>query len=323
MPVIRKSSYHKPAWLFSRHLETIIPSITRKVTIDIEPVRKRIATADGDFLDIDWYQSKNQKLLILSHGLEGDSKRPYMLGMIRKFLRHGWDVMAWNCRGCSGEPNLGHRFYHSGATDDLSDVISFASDKGFKTISLIGFSLGANLTLKYLGESDRGDLISSATVFSAPMDLAACSYQLDKYYNWIYSNRFLKSLKKKVRSKQTDIEKYVNVDQVLRVKRIYDFDDFLTGPLHGFINADDYYRQCSSMYYIQNINTPTLVVNAKNDPFLSESCYNPTKFESSEHVYLEIPKFGGHVGFGTKDYQGIFWSERRAFEFISQYSSSL
>lgn len=319
MPVIKKSSYQKPSWLFNRHLETIWPSIIRRVRVETKPIRKRVFTADRDFLDIDWYKAKNKKLLILSHGLEGDSQRPYMLGMIRKFLRHGWDVMAWNYRGCSGEPNLTNRFYHSGATDDLAHVVAFAKCKNFDHISLVGFSLGANLTLKYLGEEDRSDLINAAAVFSVPLDLAACSTEIGKWYNWVYSKRFLKSLKRKVHLKRGDIDKEVDVDKILNSKSVYEFDNLLTGPLHGFINADYYYHQCSSMHFLEGINIPTLVVNAQNDPFLSQSCYDITKFESSLHVYLEIPKFGGHVGFGLSDSQGVYWSERRAFEFISQY----
>ncbi|MGL1886480.1 MAG: alpha/beta fold hydrolase [Reichenbachiella sp.] len=320
MPIIEHSTYRRPGWLINRHMETILPSAIRKVDIPQIPIRKRVTTADKDFLDIDWYQSKGKKLVILSHGLEGDSKRPYILGMVRKFLRHGWDVMAWNYRGCSEEPNKTSVFYHSGATYDLSCVVGFASQQCFDSISLVGFSLGGNLTLKYLGEEDRSNLITSAAVFSVPLDLEGCCVEIDKSHNWIYSKRFLKSLKGKVEAKKHLINGSANVEAVLNSKSVFEFDDLLTAPLHGFVSAKNYYHKCSAINFIEGINIPTLVVNAESDPFLSKSCFPITKFETSKQVYFEMPKFGGHVGFSSSDIHGVYWSEKRAFDFVSQYS---
>ncbi|SHJ91419.1 hypothetical protein SAMN04488028_102127 [Reichenbachiella agariperforans] len=318
MPLILYSDYKKPRWLVNRHMETIVPSTLRRVRTVVEPVRLRMATQDEDFLDLDWYRRDSGKLLIVSHGLEGDSQRPYILGMVNKFYVEGWDVIAWNYRGCSGSPNRKERFYHSGASDDLDAVVQYAIRLGFDAISLSGFSLGGNLTLKYLGEYDTPEEIRSAAVFSVPLDLAGCAQEIDKSHNTVYSARFLKSLKEKVRLKSNLLAGLVDLDKVALSKSVYEFDDFLTAPLHGFGTADNYYSSCSAIHFVPDITIPTLVVNAQNDPFLSESCYNTTNFETSDNVYFEMPKFGGHVGFSTKGTQGVYWSEQRAFDFISK-----
>ncbi|MCV9387796.1 YheT family hydrolase [Reichenbachiella ulvae] len=319
MPIIDQSDYQRPSWMINRHLETILPSAARKIKAVSKPKRLRIDTEDGDFLDLDWYQNGSRKVLILSHGLEGDSERPYILGMINRFYPEGWDVIAWNYRGCSGAINKRERFYHSGATDDLHTMVQFAERQGFENICLSGFSLGGNLTLKYLGEYDTADKIRCAVVFSVPLDLAGCAREIDRPHNLVYSLRFLKSLKEKVRQKESLLSGSVDLQKVESAKSVYEFDDYLTAPLHGFGTADNYYAQCSSVHFVPNVKVPTLVVNAQNDPFLSETCFDTTNFVTSDHVYFEMPKFGGHVGFSSKGGAKVYWSEQRAFDFISKY----
>ena len=173
MPNIQKSDYQAPFWLINGHFQSIFPSVFRKVK-GIQYQRERIQTPDDDFLDLDWSViNQNNKLVILSHGLEGDASRQYMTGMVKIFNEAGYDCLAWNFRSCSGEMNLTTRFYHSGATDDLDLVIKHANSKGYDHINLIGFSLGGNLTLKYLGEQQRNKPIEvkKAVVFSVPMHL--------------------------------------------------------------------------------------------------------------------------------------------------------
>ncbi|MDP4679891.1 MAG: alpha/beta fold hydrolase, partial [Cyclobacteriaceae bacterium] len=196
MPVIEQSSYKKPAILFTRHLETIVPGLFRKIETPFPYQRERITTPDNDFLDLDWIRRDNDKLIVISHGLEGDSTRPYIKGMVNAFSNANWDTLAWNLRGCSGELNHTHRFYHSGATDDLETVVKHAVAKGYKTIVLTGFSLGGNVTLKYLGESatQKFEEIKGAVVFSVPLDLAGCSKEIDLPHNILYSRRFLRTL---------------------------------------------------------------------------------------------------------------------------------
>ncbi|UXP33037.1 alpha/beta fold hydrolase [Reichenbachiella agarivorans] len=318
MPLISNSTYLRPSWLFSRHLETIVPSTLRRISGPKVKSRVRIETTDDDFLDLDWYKNNADKVLILSHGLEGDSQRPYILGMVNKFFAEGWDVIAWNYRGCSGEPNRQPKFYHSGATSDLHEVVSYVLQQDFKEVALSGFSLGGNLTLKFLGEYEQDARVTAAAVFSVPLDLAGCAREIDKRHNVLYSKRFLKSLKEKVRCKSDLIKDMVDMAKIEQSKSVYEFDNYLTAPIHGFGTADNYYARCSSREFIHGIKIPTLVVNALNDPFLSTSCFDTTNFVTSDDVYFEMPKFGGHVGFSSVGTRGVYWSEQRAFDFISQ-----
>lgn len=320
MPVIQNSSYKKPSILFNRHLETMVPGLLRKIRTRVPYIRERISTPDDDFLDLDWIRNDNKRLLIISHGLEGDSTRPYMMGMANAFFDNGWDTLAWNFRGCSGEMNRTHRFYHSGATDDLETVVRHAVSSGYKEICLTGFSLGGNVTLKYLGESttQKFEEVKKAVVFSVPLDLAGCSNEIDLPHNILYSKRFLKSLKKKVKEKKVQISDFPIPDGLESIKSLYEFDDVLTGPLHGFDSADQYYSACSSINFLTSIKIRTLVVNALNDPFLSESCLDGSAFESLESVIFETPKHGGHVGFSEYNRENLFWSEKRALKFINE-----
>lgn len=321
MPVLEIPDYTRPKLLFNRHFETIIPGLFRKVS-ELHYTRERINTPDGDFLDLDWHQNGQKRLVVVSHGLEGDSNRPYVQGMVRAFGQNEWDVLAWNYRGCSGEMNRLPVFYHSGATHDLETVINHVIHKNeYQQIVLIGFSLGGNLTLKYLGESktEKFKEIKGAVVFSVPLDLAGCSMQIDKPYNFLYSRRFLSSLKKKVRVKSQWSSWTLNTDNLDMINSIYQFDDQVTAPLHGFDNADHYYDNCSSRKFLNGIQVNTLVVNALNDPFLSSSCLDQSLFTKLNNVFFETPKQGGHCGFARYNGDSYYWSELRALKFIETH----
>lgn len=306
--------------MVNAHLETIFPALFRKVN-GLKPVRERIDTPDGDFLDLDWSRVGSKHLMIICHGLEGSSQKPYMLGMMKaaNTLMLS-DALAWNYRSCSGEMNLTHRFYHSGATYDLDLVVNHAAGQGYKSISIIGFSLGGNLVLKYLGETgDSKPFIKASVTFSVPLDLKGCSKKMMNWSNFGYSQRFLKTLKRKFKSKQPPLSKPVTPKMLDKVKHVFHFDDMITAPLHGFKDADDYYTRCSSLYFLDKIKTPTLVVNARNDPFLSDACY--PDIEKNKFVYFEVPEKGGHCGFS--DFNDVFyWSEQRAINFIQGYISN-
>ena len=318
MPIISNSSYKKPSILFNRHLETILPSLIRWPKKTPKYVRERLDTPDGDFLDLDWGKQSSSKLVIISHGLEGSSDRSYVLGMGHAFYNENWDVLAWNYRGCSGEINRTNQFYHSGATHDLEFVIGHAVDLGYQEITLVGFSLGGNLTLKYLGESTtkKFDEVKKGCVFSVPIDLEGCSLEIDKPHNKLYSRRFLKSLNEKVKSKKETNSTIKEINEYKNAKSVFEFDDMITAPIHGFENAKDYYEKSSARKYIAGIKVPTLVVNALNDPFLSPSCYESLFFEASQYVFFETPSHGGHVGFSAYNSEGIYWSEKRALEWV-------
>jgi hypothetical protein len=318
MPVIRSSSYRAPCPLRNGHLQTIYPSLARRVAPHIYH-RERIDTPDGDFLDLDWSKTGSDKLAILSHGLEGSSRRHYMVGMAKVLNRHGWDALAWNYRSCSGEINRGLRWYHNGAIDDLDCVVRHAARTGnYRALALIGFSLGGNLILVYLGSMGKNldATIGKAAVFSAPCDLKASAGELAKLKNKIYMRQFLRSLHEKIRLKMALMPGAIDDTGFDRIRNFKDFDDRYTAPIHGFRDAEDYWAKCSGDRFIPQITVPTLIVNARDDPFLAGGCYPVREAESSRTVHLEMPKWGGHVGFVQFNRDGSYWSERRAMEFL-------
>jgi hypothetical protein len=311
---VKVPMYSRPWFLFNRHLETIYPALFRRVQLrDFE--RQRITTPDNDFLDLDWLKQGAKKIIVISHGLEGNSQRAYIKGMARVFFENGFDVVAWNYRGCSGEMNKALRFYHSGATDDLATVTDRVVRGGYESVFLIGFSLGGNLTLKYAGERELHAKVKGVVAFSVPLDLYTSSLALARSSNWIYSKRFLKSLKKKIRAKGAMMEG-LNVAALENVKTLRNFDDVYTGPIHGFADALDYYKKSSALGFLEGIRTPTLIVNAQNDPFLSHECF--PEGITNQYVQFEAPVHGGHVGFASFNGKGLYWSELRALDFVQQ-----
>lgn len=317
MPLI-ESSYRPPFYLRNAHLATIIPSTFRKVE-GVDYKRERIHTPDGDFLDLDWSINRSNKLVIISHGLEGSADRPYVKGMVKYFNQNGWDALAWNCRSCSGELNWKPRFYHHGATEDIEQVINHAiHSKSYKTIALVGFSMGGSMTLKYLGE--KGNKVPEEVVggvaFSVPVSLKSSVDALAKRKNRVYRKRFLKKLEEKIRKKAADFPDEITYEGFKEIKYFPDFDNLYTAPLHGFEDAEDFYNKASAQRYVYGTKTPILIVNAINDPFLGEECYPTDKCEDHEYIYLEMPAHGGHVGFGLAGSE-FTYMEKRALEFIS------
>jgi predicted alpha/beta-fold hydrolase len=316
MPIIKKTDYEYPKWLFNGHLQTIVPGLFRN-THPLPFERERVDTPDGDYLDLDWLRGGSSDLVIISHGLEGNSRRPYMAGMARHFFTNGFDVLTWNFRGCSGELNRKPIFYHSGATYDLDFVVQHAG-KEYTNIFLVGFSLGGNLTLKYLGEKrERSPKISKAVAISVPLHLESSCVKISTGENIVYANRFLKTLKEKVVQKAKVFPNEIPTGILRKIKTLQDFDDHYTGPLHGFKDAHDYYEQNSSLYFLENIEIPVLILNAQNDPFLSERCFPVSLGRQLDRVWMDFPRYGGHVGFSPRKKEDIYWSEKRAFEFIT------
>ena len=320
MPIIHNSRYSNP-WLFGNgHLQTVYPSMMRRLEHGFYN-RERIETSDDDFLDIDWARAGNNRVAVLSHGLEGNSYRPYMVGMAKILNRHGWDAAAWNYRSCSGEMNRRLRFYHNGSIDDLGRVVEHVLGTGaYQSLALIGFSLGGNLTLVYLGSQAQtlDSRIKKAIAFSAPCNLSSSANELARPMNWLYMKRFLDSLHEKIRIKQAMLPGLINDDDFQHIKNFRDFDDRYTAPIHGFKNAEDYWTQCSSGRFLPMITIPTLIVNAMNDPFLADGCYPVREASNSKYVHLETPASGGHIGFIQFNNEHRYWSEERAVEFLQQ-----
>jgi predicted alpha/beta-fold hydrolase len=318
MPLIQNSSYRTPWWLRNGHLATIIPSVLRKID-GVDYSRERINTPDQDFIDLDWLQGDNTQLVVLMHGLEGDSERPYMKGMAKYFHKQSWDVVAYNCRGCSGEVNKQPRLYHHGDTDDVDAVMQhIAGQYNYKEVVLIGFSMGGSLILNYLGNTRHKifDAIKSAIVFSVPCDLKASAMELSKSGNGFYRKRFLKKLAHKIQQKAVQFPTLINADGVAEIDSFQEFETTYTAPLHGFDSADAFYKYATANNYLENIQVPVLIVNAANDPLFSEACFPIAQARKLPNVYLEIPTHGGHVGF-SKSNLAENWMEERALQFIN------
>ncbi len=306
-------NYHPPLFFTNKHLATIYPALVRKVA-PVPYRRERLTTDDDDFLDLDWIQNRNDRVVILCHGLEGNSSRPYIRGMGHAFHRLGFDVVAWNYRGCGEEMNRQLRFYHSGATDDLDRVVKHVQ-RQYNRIFIVGFSLGGNLTLKYLGEqgSRLATQVRGGVAISVPAQLRTSCERISERENFLYANRFLKSLKQKVKLKAAQMPG-IDIRGIDGIKTLKDFDDRYTAPIHGFADAHTYYEACSSLYFLDGIRVPTLMLNAQDDPFLSRDCF-PTPSQGSS-LQVDYPKYGGHVGFALFNQNGLYWSELRASQFI-------
>jgi len=320
MPLL-KSNYHPSYFFRNYHISTIYTSVFRKVK-GVNQQRERLELQDGDFLDLDWSYSPNKnsdKVLIVLHGLEGNSQRPYMTGLAKLFNKNGWDVAAVNFRGCSGEMNRLYRSYNAGASEDLKEVISaIILKEKYSRVALNGFSLGGNVVLKYLGEGNElpKELIAAVTV-STPIDLAGSCEKLAESKNSLYSKRFVKKLKEQLYLREDKFPEDLDRANIDSCHSLVAIDDLYTSKAHGFEDAADYYSKSSALNFIDNIKIPTLLINAKNDEFLSDSCYPIALAKKKSNFYLEIPDYGGHVGFLQK--KEHTYSEERALEFIKSY----
>jgi len=284
----------------------------------VEPEPEVLPTPDNDELHLDWYRQGSNRLAIVSHGLEGHSRRPYVLGLTRALLREGWDVLAWNFRSCGGVMNRQPRFYHSGATEDLSLVVNHGLVNAYDTLFLSGFSMGGNLTLLYLGEQgERVDSrICGAVTFSVPCDLAGSADMLALPSRKIYMQRFLRDLKVKMQEKAQKFPDLIDVSGFDSIRSFHQFDERYTAPLHDFRDARDYWARCSALGRLRDLRVPALMLNAADDPFLSPRCFPESRRVLGAHVRLESPRWGGHVGFVEHARDGFYWSERRALAFL-------
>lgn len=321
VPRMEKSSYRPPLLFSNGHIQTLYPYFFRKIA-NLKYSRERLITNDNDFIDLDISSVASKELLIISHGLEGSSNSQYVKGMARFFNDRGIDVFAWNMRSCSGELNRQKRFYHAGVTDDLELIIKTAQLRGYKKISLMGFSLGGNLTALYLGQKGKNvaSEITSAVVFSTPCDLGTSSDKISLPMHRFYLESFLSTMREKIYQKSKIIDLGIELDGLDKIKHFRDFDDRATAPLHGFKNAQEYYDEASCKSWLSKIVVPTLIVNAKDDPFLTKECFPLREAHRNKNLFLEIPRTGGHVGFVTFRPDRLYWTERRAFDFIKQVS---
>lgn len=319
MPLIENSTCSLPQLLKNRHIQSVLPSVLRRVPT-MYTNRERIETPDGDFLDIDWVRNRSYSCVVILHGLEGHARRSYIKGMVRVMRNTGWDCAAVNMRGCSGEPNRLPKSYHQGSSDDLATVVTHVSKSEYKRIALIGFSLGGNIILKYLGEGlwEIPSSVVAAAAVSTPCDLTGCAEKLSEPSNAFYMKRFLKMLKSKLEEKRKLFPDRIDLDGYEKLYRFKEFDDRYTAPLSGFANAEDYWEKCSSLQFLPNIGIPTLMISAFDDPFLTPSCFPREIAEKHPYLTLEITDNGGHVGFMGYNVHGTYWHELRIREFIQR-----
>ncbi|MBS7332947.1 MAG: alpha/beta fold hydrolase [Weeksellaceae bacterium] len=319
MPIIEKSTYKAEGfWRKNAHLSTILGTRYKKYPVP-NYTREKITTDDGDFLNLDWrFQSDKKKLVILFHGLEGDSKRTYLNTCSDYFYDKGFNILAWNHRSCGGEMNQTLRLYHHGVTDDANRVIEKSITEGFENIYLIGYSMGGAIVVNYMGQYTVPAAIKAACVFSIPISLKSCSETLKVFPNTVYLNNFKKTLVPKFEEKAKQFPGKLNEAMISKIKSFDEIDEYFTAPLHGYESKEDYYHKASPSTFLDHVKIPTLIVNAANDPFLGAECYPKDRFKQYPHIFFEVPKHGGHCAFPLKN-ESNSWCEIRAFEFFNDY----
>ena len=281
--------------------------------------RERWETPDGDFIDLDRVDGKGP-MHVLFHGLEGSSRSHYSLSIMNAVRQKGENGVVVHFRGCSGEPNLLPRAYHSGDHEELDWILRRLRSSFEGKIYASGISLGGNVLLKWLGESghDAVLVVDAAASISAPVDVAASGEALGAGFNRKYTKEFLKTLKKKILEKLDSYPGIVDRAALLAAENFRQFDDLVTAPLHGFLNTDDYWKKASSKPVLGRIAIPTLILNARNDPFMPSHAL-PSEEEVSDRVVLDYPEEGGHVGFVSGPFPGnLEWLPERLFDFFDK-----
>lgn len=319
MPLITDSDYKVPFLFRNAHVNTIYPALCRPpAPLNFE--RERITTKDNDFIDLDWSKKDGDRLVVCLHGLEGDATRPYIRGMLSYFNRQGWAGVGVNFRSCSGPMNKGLRMYNMGATADLHLIVKHLIAKGYKKIALVGFSLGGNMLLKYMGEGGKQlpKQIAAAVAISVPCYIPTANVKIDQIENRAYLIRFLRTLIAKMKVKNEAFPNHIKIPKKWP-KNFQELDAAFTAPTHGYANAMDYWENCSSLHFLPNISRPSLLINAIDDTFLSPECYPFDLAKEHPHFYFETPAYGGHCGFYTKSKNNVYWTEKRALAFIEQW----
>ena len=318
MPIISPSTYrNKPFFLYNGHVQTLYPGIFRKIKNFNYHNRERFILSDGDFCDLDWVKNGYKNLVILSHGLEGNSERHYMRAPAKYLSEQGWDILAWNCRSCSGEMNVKMRLYNHGEIGDIGEVIQHAVNLGYENIVLYGISLGGAIILNYLGHHGKNvpKEVKKAVAISVPCDMKASVAKLNQKKSAFYRKRFFKMLSPKMRIKAEEFPGVIDINKLDKIEKWEDFDDYFTAPINGYESGADFYKKASARFVMDNIQRPTLLINAQNDPILEPICTPLDIAEQSEFLFIDYPEEGGHVGFMQKG-ELYNWAEERAFGFI-------
>jgi hypothetical protein len=345
---LNAAGYVAPSWLRGGHAQTIYPLLVQGAAPAYR--RERWETPDGDFIDLDWLASldyppgrcatsspgegerplraagrersspRQAPLLVLFHGLEGSSRGHYARAMMRAAARRGWAGVVPHFRGCSGEPNRLARAYHSGDFAEIDWILRRmrALDPA-RELYAVGISLGGSALLNWLGREGAaaGGILAAAAAVCVPLDLAACGHALGRGFNRLYTLRFLRTMKPRAEAKWQRFPGSFDRDRMRAAHTLYDFDDAVTAPLHGFAGVEDYWTRASSRPWLAGVGIPTLVLNALNDPFVPRACL-PAASAVSASVHLEYPRHGGHVGFVAGRWPAnIEWLPERVLSFLA------
>ncbi|MEE9344304.1 MAG: hydrolase [Methylococcales bacterium] len=326
------SSSFKPAWwLPHAHLQTLWPALVSRGN-GIVRQRERIQTPDNDFLDVDWcgleLDSSNSPLVIIMHGLAGSSRSDYVTGLQEVLENQGWRSAALNFRGCSGTPNRAVRGYHSGETDDIHFLYQVLREREPQTpLFVVGYSLGGNVLLKWMGEQQTLDLVGAVAV-SVPFRLDLCADHMNQGFSRSYQYRLLRHMRSCVNLRleyfqqnglSQQAEQLQALGQLSNYVSFRDIDHYVTAPLHDYHSADDYYQRCSSRAFLGLINRPTLIIQAQDDPFMTKEVV-PHDSELSVTTTLELSASGGHIGFieGSSPARIIYWLDQRISEWLGR-----
>ena len=301
------ATFRPATGLSNPHLQTLWGPLWRKLP-DLPRNRERLWLADGDFLDLDWHgpHQPDAPLVLVLHGLTGSSSSPYVKGLQLALQGRGWASVAVNWRGCSGEPNLLARSYHSGASEDLAETIRhLRAQRPLAPLYAVGYSLGGNVLLKYLGESGSASQLEAAVAVSVPFRLDQCADRIGLGFSKVYQAHFMRAMLAYVQDKQRHFKDKEHHEGLATLERLgplhnlrtfWDFDGKVTAPLNGFSDAHDYYRRASSRYYLGANRTPTLIIHAADDPFVFGHSL-PAADELAPLTQFELHSRGGHVGF--------------------------
>ncbi len=312
--MIQQSTFDPPWYLRNPHAQTLLANLIHppepQVRIDT------LTLPDGDSLDLAHGTAQGDHAVLILHGLEGSLRSAYAQRMMNHLNHLGIPAVFLYFRGCNGKPNHAIRSYHSGETEDVKVVIDHLKQNGIRRIALVGYSLGGNVTLKYMGEAATDDAIVCATATSVPLRLDICARRMNQGFSKLYQYDLMRRLKSKVQSKKAILQETGGYQDPTPLKTFVEFDNRFTAPTHGFASAEDYYQRCSSRQFLKNIDKPTLILHSEDDPFMTPQVI-PAAEELSDQVTLELSKHGGHVGFiGGRWWRPEYWLEKRIENFV-------
>lgn len=320
------SQYFNPMrWAKNPHLQTLLPRIVRR-TPQLTPYWQRLNLPDNDFVDLAWSEdptmARNKPRLVIFHGLEGGFSSPYAHGMLAAAKERGWLSVVMHFRGCSGEPNRQNRIYHSGETEDARYFLNWLKKEfGEQPTAAVGYSLGGNMLAYYLAESGENAVVDAAVIVSAPLMLEPCSTKIEHGFSRFYQWYLLKELKNNATRKLVRYPESLPISllTIKSIKKLRQFDDLITSKIHGFKDALDYYRQCSALPLLNKIKKTTLIIHAKDDPFMSADVI-PDITTLPNNIEYQLTEFGGHVGFVSgKLSKPVMWLESRIPDWLSSY----